>query len=537
MPELSLATKKLIRQYQNLYLADQPKEGLIGIHVDEIASKLATLYEQIRKVVDWREEHLMKRIAIERILKRRMFLLNDSEGAAEPFVMELIRGGHLPNDQIEKSKVKKVQKAIDKYSHILKNLPPPPKNKNKSQFYTHILSIAACEVEEIFSSAARQQADALIEYEENLMISRIKIGRRAARLLEGMEDDTKATLVYIGVQEALFSLDPPIITYNLLKRKYQDWNSPSDEHLREWTEGIYRILDDIDRQFNHPLADKIYNLCELYDTPCLLLGDVIAEDPFGIVEKISEPEELEKLIKKAYDRRLKTLKKRSVKAATLSTVSIFASNVVSLYGLEFPFAKYVMGNINVWAAIFDIVGPTVLMFLMAGTIKLPKRSNLQLVLDEVGKNVYEDAKKDVYEVELYPKRSWFFRLIIGLLYIGSFFVSFGSIIWILRQFDYPPLSYCLLIMFTALIMYTGLKIRQKARELHVTPKKETVFSIIFDPFAMPVVYLGRHLSSWWKRYNIIGVAFNLLLDTPFLTFVEFIEQWRYFLKEQKDKIH
>ena len=38
-------------------------------------------------------------------------------------VLELIRGGHFPNDKIEESKINDVQKIIDKYIFILKNNP------------------------------------------------------------------------------------------------------------------------------------------------------------------------------------------------------------------------------------------------------------------------------------------------------------------------------------------------------------------------------------------------------------------------------
>ena len=91
-------------------------------------------------------------------------------------------------------------------------------------------------------------------------------------------------------------------------------------------------------------------------------------------------------------------------------------------------------------------------------------------------------------------------------------------------------------MFTSLIAFTGTKIRKRSRELHVTEKKESFFQIIIDLFSLPVIRLGKWLLARWKKINILGVAFNVLIDTPFLIFVEFLEQWRYFLKEKKEDI-
>ena len=71
MQELSEATKKLISQYKLAQLQDDIKQGANTIHVDEVALKVAAFYERIRTIVDWKEEHLMRRAAIIRKLKRK----------------------------------------------------------------------------------------------------------------------------------------------------------------------------------------------------------------------------------------------------------------------------------------------------------------------------------------------------------------------------------------------------------------------------------------------------------------------------------
>ena len=61
MAELSQPTQKLISRYQNWNQSLQPQEGTTTIHVDEVASKVASFYERMRGVVDWREEHLLRK--------------------------------------------------------------------------------------------------------------------------------------------------------------------------------------------------------------------------------------------------------------------------------------------------------------------------------------------------------------------------------------------------------------------------------------------------------------------------------------------
>jgi len=73
--------------------------------------------------------------------------------------------------------------------------------------------------------------------------------------------------------------------------------------------------------------------------------------------------------------------------------------------------------------------------------------------------------------------------------------------------------------------------------LQVMEEKETVFTFFFDLFALPIIRVGKWLSAQWARYNVLVVLINFLIDMPFQVFIEFLEQWRYFLKEKKEEIH
>ena len=67
--------------------------------------------------------------------------------------------------------------------------------------------------------------------------------------------------------------------------------------------------------------------------------------------------------------------------------------------------------------------------------------------------------------------------------------------------------------------------------------KESFLTTIFDLFSLPIIRVGKWLSGQWTRFNILVVLFNTLLDLPFQGFIEFLEQWRIFLKEKKEEIH
>ena len=533
MPELSQSTQKLIQQYQLWHQSLQPEQGTT-IHVDEVASRVAAFYEKIRGIIDWKEEHLLKRGAIERMLKRKLFSkINLIEGdfsglSAESLVLELIRGGHFPNDEIEELKIEEVQKTIDKYIFVLNNAPASQDGSGKIQLCNWLSSIAACEIEETLSSSLRERA--LIDYMFEIIKERISFSKN-------ITEETKEAQIYTAVQRSLFNLDSSTISYHLLKYKYPDWKNLNQEQLNEITENVYSIWKDLENNLNHPLGDKFYQICKKNSALFLLLGDIIPNHLTNINEDIANPESLEKLIRKAYGKRLGTLKSRLVRAAFYSTLSIFLTNIFSLLALEIPFTKIVTGEFNFFAVGVDIFVPTLLMFFLVISISPPKKENLEKIVIETIKIVYENKAKETYEIKSYRKKGAIFDFAINFLYSLFFCSLMASIIWGLYKINFPILSYVIFIIFLSLIAFAGAKIRQRAKELHVIEEKETFFHFLFDPFSIPVIQLGKWLTTRWKKYNVIAAFFSALIDMPFFVFVEFIEQWRYFLKEKKEKIY
>jgi hypothetical protein len=80
---ISESTQNLIQIYQQEHKSLQSKEGVSCIHVDEVASRVASFYERIKGVVDWQEEHLLRKRAIERTLKRRIIFKKENKEMAE----------------------------------------------------------------------------------------------------------------------------------------------------------------------------------------------------------------------------------------------------------------------------------------------------------------------------------------------------------------------------------------------------------------------------------------------------------------------
>lgn len=533
---VSELVQKFIKRFQEIKEIEEKAKSrpeATNIHVDEVAVKVAAFYEKIRKIVDWREEHLMRRVAIKRILKRRKFL-GVSGDNAEDFVVELIRGGHFPNGKIERTKIKEIKKIIDKYQAIIE------KAKNlieghKSLFWSEVLDIASCEIEETLDATGHMKINALIELMENSINPRIIIGKRAYKNCP-ITPEQKKEFIYIAIQQSLFNLDEQLIYYNLLKKRNPDWRHEQEyARVEILLKQIVDILNDYETIVNHQLFNKFFTICEQYDTPFLIIGDIVGEKPETALSIMSNEENLRSAIRKSYERRLAKLKGTSRRSAIYSTISVFLGNIISLYAIEIPFTIYVMGSLNAWAQILTVVLPTLLMLMLVITIKPPSVNNYRLVIDETKKIVAND--RTIYEADVYPKKRLFFKFLSLFAYFVSICICtfiYGSFLY---YFKYPPLSSFLFIAFTALILFAGIKIRRRARELEIEPRKEGFWGLIKDLFSLPIIRFGRWLSNYWKKYNIVSITFNFLVELPFLTFINFIENWRDFIKEKKEDIH
>ncbi len=128
-PKIPAPLTSRFRTFFEFYTDELQKAKLsfTPINVDEIASHLSRFYEMIRKVIDWKEDNALRRGAISRILKRILFPylsglttehLETSE-MAETITLELIRGGHLPNNAIPQERIASVAEALEKYLTLI----------------------------------------------------------------------------------------------------------------------------------------------------------------------------------------------------------------------------------------------------------------------------------------------------------------------------------------------------------------------------------------------------------------------------------
>jgi len=522
----------------------QKKEDSAFIHVDEIASKVAKLYEKVRKIIDWKEENLLRRNAIERILQRGLisevsnfnFVKIKPDVVAESLVHELIRGGHLPNDEIPETKISSVSQILKKYIFVLQKAPFDSNSnfplKSRINLFNWIWEIAACEIEETLAPPVKEEA--LIEAMTLLMVERIKIVPR-----EAVSEEERNILTYIAVHRTLFDLDDAIISYHLLIQKYQPWKNPTEAFWQNITQNILTIKESLQKELNHPLSKDFFNICERTDSSFTLLGDIFDEyraEPEKLLPAVIDKENFKNLLTSYYQKRLKSLKGRLFKIAIFSTLSVFVSNWFTFFIVEIPLAHLFYEGFSPLAAIVDFVVPSLAMFALVAIIKPPAPSNLPKVIEMTSRFIYKNERKELYEIKPKSKRGWLSLIILSLLYSFGCLISFGSIAWAFYKATLPITSVIFDTLTIALNVFAALVVRNKSKEITVE-EKSSFWEFVIDVLSLPVAEIGSWIANKWKEYNLASVFFNVFIEIPFVSFISFIENWRGFLKERKASIH
>jgi len=534
--EISLVAK----YYAQEIIDKQEKES--KIHIDEIASGVAKFYEQIRKIIDWKDDNALRRGAIERILKRRLlpkmitgsFTQDDSLHLAQTMTEELIRGGHLPNHEVPRSRVEVVSDSLNKYLYFLEysirsygitNV------KKVNEVTIFLIEIASCEIEEVLTRPAKEYG--IMEVMSKIMNERIKVEPENT-----LKKDAKLDLIRVSVQRKLYHLDDNYIVYMYLRRKYPNWDHFSQEELKEFAQNLESIQKSSEEYINSKICKKFDEIISQYSAVFVLLDDVfddLKDSPKSIEKNINDKSLLLSLITDNYNKRRDTLKRTLRNSAIFSTLSVFLSNWVTFYLIEVPVARLFYEEFNLLATIVDFLLPALVMFLLVIFIKPPKEDNLDKVLKASEDLLYDHPKYEIYEIKLEENTSPVGKLVITSFYIIStilLFVGIGFLFYVAKL----PMTSVVYDTFTIAVTFSAaLAVRNKSKELQVGESGK-FGEFLFDIFTVPVAKVGTFLSSKWKEYNVVAIFTNYLVEVPFVAILNFIELWSKFIKERKAEI-
>ena len=538
---VNLNIKKLFQIiYQEQNKKEDDKDEVQKIVVSELVSKMAFYYEKIRNSVDYEEEHLLRKNAIERILKRQIVIEGavaikkiNSYDVAKHLLTELIRASYLLNNSIPESKINEVGKTIDRYlklkEYSLQKL-QRYEIKERNNLSNWIIALMASDIEE---KLGRSLVDLnVINDIYKILVDNISLPDNSK-----YEKD-KEIQIHIGIYRNFLKFDKDMLNFLIFKHYNLNWDKFSDDEIKKIANDILFLRKKIEEQINHPLTSQINKVVRRYTIFFNVLIDVISEDPVGVYEVLKkDPKAFKRQIKKVCNKKYNIARKKLWRAAIRSIIYIFITKSVIAFILEVPVSKFFKEEVNIFSLIVNISFPAVLLFLIVLFFRLPSDNNSNKIVQGVEEIVFKEKKqKEPFRFRKPIKRSKVLNSIFGIIYLITFFISFSLIVFGLNKIGFNWVSIIIFLFFLAFVSFFSVRIRKNAKELVVVPAKENIFSFIAEFFYIPIISTGKWLSEKFSRVNVFVFILDFIIEAPFKVFVSMTEEWTKYVKERKDEI-
>ncbi len=537
---LNTDTRRLFQViYHEQHQEEKEEDEVPKIKVSELISKMSFYYEKIRNAVDYKEEYLLRKNAIARILKRQLVIegaitapVSKSRDIAKHLLIELIRAGYLPNNKLPETKIDEIGEVIEKYVLLRRYSLDYSKENNKTDgdLTKWIIIMAACDIEERLGRSKVEQV-VISDLYDNLS--------KNIQLREDSEyKEDREIQIYIAIHRLFLRYDNDLTRFLLFKYYNSNWRDASEDDIKKIGKNIDALGSAIQNQLNHPLAKQINKIVRRYTGFFSILTDVIAENPVEIYESIkTDPKAFPRNIKNTCIKRYKQAKNKLWRAAVRSIIYIFATKSIFAVALEVPASKWFGEEVNPLALAVNISFPAALLFLAVLFTKLPSEANTNKIIEGINEVSFtEYERKDPFMLQKPVKRSKMANAVFGLLYSVTFLISIYAVVWSLDKIGFHWVSIAIFLFFLAFVSFFTIRIRKNVRELIVVEPKENIITFLVDFFYVPVVSAGKWLSEKFSRINIFVFILDFIIEAPFKIFVEIAEEWTKYVKERKEEI-
>jgi hypothetical protein len=495
------------------------------IHVEDIVSRAAFLYEQVRNAVDYREDHLLRRNAVERILKRLLVRGVHSDKVAKPLVLELIRAHYIPNDSLPETKFGEVAFILERYIALWNSA--PMEVQKDIDLFSWMIGVASREVEECLAPAPSM--DKLVESMYRSIQPHLKLPAK-------MDDERERnTQLFIAIHRVLMMSDQPSIRYKLFLMYAPHWAvlTPEDVGTVGWN--IASIAQAVERDLKHPISDALSHTIRKESAAFTILHDIIVAKPDKAEEIFTDPAALDEHVRKACQARYKKARLKLSRSAGRSIVFIFFTKILLALGAEVPYEIYLLNHLDPTPLVINILMPPLLLFVIAMTTRVPDKKNTEAILATV-KDLVEDGRaRTPLEVKRLP-RPVLTTITLTLVYLALYGVTFGIIVRGLKFLNFNVVSGALFLLFLSIVSFFGIRIRQSVRRLVVTTRKENVVTFLFDLFTVPIIRAGRWISIKSSSINVFVFVLDFLIEAPFKSLLNVIEEFTSFIREKKEQV-
>ena len=491
--------------------------------IEETGESMALFYEKVRNLIEYKDDHLIKRNAIERILKRNLLIELRRENFTEQFLQELAMSGYLERGKISDNVKSRVKKILAKYQKAI---------RSASGYETKrwLVSMASCEVEEVLFPNPARFALVRAMYETVRKGIEVKDAKR-------MKESEKNIQIFLASVRSIAKPDNAMLNFVLFKVYLPDWfqEEVQEEKLVKMLAQIPELISSIRRKISNPASVKIGMALRKY----AVFFNIFYEAALGNISRIGKivenPESLKFAVQLAasevYDREMRKFWKR----VRRSLVFLIITKIILAVAVEYPYDLYIVGRVSMIPIIINLFLPPLYLVALSMTIRRPSEENSALIARGVEEIAYSGEKKPIAEIRLQEIET-FSDWALNLFFILTYGISFGLAIWILSVLKFNWLGILVFLFLFSVINFFNALVRQPVRELLVAREKEGMIGMLIDTLSMPFVRIGKWMTINFSRVNVFIFVFDVIIEAPFKVVVRFIREWAGFIRRKKEEM-
>lgn len=524
---ISQFTQSLIEETQRINTQDVQDEGDF-IEVSKTVSFFAIAYEKLRNVIEFKDEHIIRRNAISRILRRRLAFNPSLTNESLSIAKEIVWAGYVTSNRIPEQKIDRLDKIIRWYIGLRDEIIKAQSSGKRAHLIQFIYDLMVSQIEELFAQKEFSIRKFFTFYIYQVLNPQIEI--------QGLDESEKNLYFYIAVEKMLLKSDTPYLRFHLMKLLSEQLLRVSPETFSENIEQFKKAFSYIDAKIEQPINRKVMEYLRNQRPAFLILQEFIIRSSGKLTDIMNDPVKFKGSIEAICRDKYENAKEKLRRAGFRSIIYIFLTKMLFVLAAEYPLMVRLGEKIDFLSLGINALFPVLLMVLFVGLVEVPDDENTARIYGKIKSFVYgEKLTPAVFRDRKKVKRGFIAQMLFWLFYVVTFGTTFFSINFLLDLLNFQLMSKVIFFFFVTAVCFFGYRVRQIAKE-YIIKEKDSVLTPVYDFFMIPLVSVGKWLSSEISKINVLIFIFDFLIEAPFKVLFEVIEEWIGFLKHRKEEM-
>lgn len=495
--------------------------------LSQVSDHAGVIYEKLRGAVDNKEEHFLRRHAIRRIARRAMWFSEDPESITTLLLRELYRGGYLPASSVSREAEDRATETIKGFLSLSASVGAHVDMAEFLRLRSTLLDIVAGAIEDDLYPTYNEEALART-------LAHVTALSLDAPHYYGLPPDAKQTLIYLAAWRALFGADNALLVFKLWLLRYPEWEEASEEEMNEFGKAFAPFVTESAVLLGHSFAKRLIPRMHNNSVAMTVVYELIKRYGFSVGATMNNREEFHARIREVIVAIYRSDIARASRRASRAVLYIFTTKVLLALLTESLFVSFWHGTLNYAAIAINVIFHPLLLFLLTSWIVAPPKKNTERLITLIDTIIYGG---ELPATSVKPSSSGIMNDIVLAAYIVTLSAMLVSLAWRLDDFGFHVIDIVFFIVFLALVLYFGFRIRHAARRMELEGGREGFFQSLIELAALPIVSVGRWLVTKFERLNIIAIFLDFFVEVPLKLLFHFFDSFSTVLHEKKEEMY